>query len=129
MKIILLLLLCFSCSSVEQKDVDAWLGVDVIELETHPVFSTMQLKKQKLSDGRVMFDYIERTHHRNDVQCYDDGFGRRGMRSRTCTGGERVTFECHNQFFVKGKIIQSYRPSGACYTNCSLRPASNPCSK
>lgn len=121
--VIILALLVTSCATVKTEDVDAWRGAPLTELETHPVFTTMNLKKEKLSDGRIMYDYVDKSTQRTDRHCYVER--RSGYRS--CSGGDVLTYECHNQFFVRGKVVEQYRPTGSCATDCSLRPSSNPC--
>jgi len=199
-------LITVSCLSVHQADLNAWRGVPVIELESQPVFSAMELKKTELSNGSTMWNYTQRggsysncysntqghsdtTRHKNDSHRtpqnerygynrseydrygynrsgydrygynrsgYDrygynrsghnrSGYNRRGTTQRdqrrstehkqvhqsTNTSSNCVTGEyiCNNQFLVDKKgIIQWYRPTGnSCYTNCSYRPASQPC--
>jgi hypothetical protein len=41
--------------TVRQVDLDAWSGVPLMELATHPVFSTWQHSSRKLSDGREVW--------------------------------------------------------------------------
>ncbi len=125
-KIIITLLFCSSCAnvsiwkSVKQEDLNAWKGVDLIELETHPLFTTLPFTKRLLSDDSEL--HIFNNSRTASVNCNHDKF----LNTTSCSGGDTIT--CSNQFFVKnGKVIE-YRPVGKCYTDCSTRPKSKPCS-
>jgi len=120
--LILSLLLLSSCATVQQADVDAWKGVNVIELETHPVFSSMSLEKRELSNGTIQYNYINKGSRTSPTNCYKNMNG-----STNCYGGNSVSITCNNQFSVKDKIVLEYRPLGKCYTDCSARPESRPC--
>lgn len=48
-----------ACVSVRQADLDAWQGVPVIELESHPIFNAMELEKKPLSDGSTMWSFTK----------------------------------------------------------------------
>jgi hypothetical protein len=88
-----------TASPVRPADLEAWQGAPRIELETHPLFSTLPRAATLLSDGRELWDY---------PNCVDG----------VC---------CHNQFFLAGPSVQAYRAVGSCYTDCSTRPASRQC--
>ncbi len=113
-----------SCAlrGIRQDDLDAWKGVDLIELETHQLFSTVPLQKNDLSDGTTLYNYSNSNSHTNPVNCFTNAYG-----YTNCSGGDTSTVTCSNQFFVKNKKVLSYRAIGSCYTDCSVRPASRPC--
>lgn len=39
-----------------------------------------------------------------------------------CSGGETSNICCHNQFFIRDGVIEAYRPTGRCRTDCTTRP-------
>ena len=119
----LVLLLGSACARnqrlpVRMEDVYAWSGVNVIELQMHPFFSTLPKREEVLSDGRRLWTYANCTA--TPVTCRPRPFGQ-----TECTGGNQVC--CHNQFVVAGDVVEAYRPVGTCATNCSVRPASRAC--
>jgi hypothetical protein len=105
---------CFR--QVRSTDLDAWHGVSVFELQTHPLFSTLPKQAEELGDGRELWTYSN--CGRATAVC--SSFGTTAV----CSAKQNC---CHNQFFVSGDTVESYRPVGRCYTDCSVRPASRPC--
>jgi hypothetical protein len=85
--------------AIRPADIESWTDAPRIELELHPLFSTLQRQVTPLVDGRELWDYP----HCNGQVC------------------------CHNQFIVAGPAVQAYRVLGSCYTDCSVRPASHAC--
>lgn len=122
MKFILLILflnVIMACVHVREEDLVAWKNVPVLELETHPFFSTLPLEKRPLSNGTELWIYS------NSVSTakLDCSFG--VCEVTTETNG------CLNQFFVSRGLVLEYRPVAvniiSCVTNCRLRPISRPC--
>ncbi len=110
--------------SVRQEDVESWKGVQFSELESHPVYSTMELKKTELSTGETLYDYVNSNTHQTQKSCFTNAYG-----YTSCSGGGMQTVKCNHQFFVKNNVIVKYRPLGVCYTDCSRRPESRTCKK
>ena len=105
---------------VRQADIEAWREVPVLELETHPLFSTVPLTRRRLSDGSEMWDYLSCRSYQEDMNCLSNK-GILGVNT-TCSGGGTRTNCCHNQFIVRAGVVESYQPRGRCYTDCSKRP-------
>lgn len=120
--LILYLSSCALIKKVHQEDFDAWENVDLIELETHPIFSTMPMRKQDLSDGTTLYIYTNSASNLTPTSCRSNSYG-----TTTCYGGQEETISCSNQFFVKHNKVLKYRALGDCYTNCISRPTSKPC--
>lgn len=122
----ILVALITSCAhkGVRQADLDSWKGVDLIELETHQLFSTIPLQKSELSDGTTLYNYSNSGSKKMPTNCFTNAYG-----YTSCSGGGTKTTTCSNQFFVKDKKVLSYRALGKCYTDCSVRPPSKPCAK
>lgn len=106
---------------VRQSDIEAWRGAPVIQLETHALFSAAPLTRRRLSDGSEMWDYTTCRSYQEDMQCIS-ARGAFGTVGTNCSGGGTSTTCCHNQFFVRGGAVESYRPVGRCYTDCIKRP-------
>lgn len=87
---------------VRPADLEAWQGAPVMELETHPYFSIEPRKVTPLSDGGQLWNYT------------------------TCAGADVC---CHSQFLVAGPVVKAYRAVGHCFTDCTSRPASRPCTQ
>lgn len=88
-----------SNASVRKEDLDAWIGVRAEEVQTHALFSTLPKRTEALEGGRELWTYSN-------------------CGSESC---------CHNQFFVRDGVVESYRANGRCYTDCTIRPASRRC--
>jgi hypothetical protein len=121
--LVLLLTGCMTAfKKVRVEDTSAWQGVSVTELETHPIFASMQLERRQLSEGGELYIYTNSRMVRSPTNCHQYG------NHVSCSGGHTGMLSCSNQFFVKDKKVMSYNPVGKCYTDCSARPASKPCS-
>jgi hypothetical protein len=107
--------------SVRPGDLQAWKGVAVIELQTHPLFSTLPKRVEVLSDGSEMWTFSNCHTQSDPVTCNTISS------TTTCSGGGQSEACCHNQFFVRAGVVEGYRPVGNCYTDCSVRPASRQC--
>jgi hypothetical protein len=105
---------------VRDDDLNAWKGVPLIELETHPFFSSLPLEKRPLSNGQELWIYSNTEAHA-DGECSDGD-----CQAKIKTKG------CLNQFMVSGGQVLEYRPIPlhiiSCVTTCKTRPASRPCS-
>ncbi len=110
---------------VHAADLDAWKGAPLVDLETHAMFSALPRKVQALSDGGEMWTYSACELWRSDVRCM--GYGLAPGAVLYCNGGEIGERCCHNQFYVRDKIVHWYRPNGPCFTDCDVRPASRAC--
>lgn len=118
---LLLALVAGGCATVRQSDLDAWKGASTDELLTHRLWSTVPRSVAALSDGTELWDFANCAGGTTPVVCNKIGV------SVICTGGQEYEACCHNQFFVRGQQVLSYRPVGRCYTTCAVRPASAGC--
>jgi hypothetical protein len=119
----LVLGLVAGCATVRQQDVDAWVGVPVEALDAHPVFLTMPMYRTQTDQGIETRNYV---NSKEVAQCFTSA----GARSEdkkyvshtaftTCSQNNIV---CNNIFYIQsGKVIR-YAPTGACYTNDTVRP-------
>lgn len=112
--------------TVRQVDLDAWNGVPVIELETHSLFSTLPRYVRKISDGSELWTFSNCKSGTNDVQCGSSRIGSNYV-ATNCSGGDTWRSCCNHQFMLRGGVVESYRPVGSCFTDCSRRPASRQC--
>jgi len=76
--------------TVRQQDLDAWVGVPVEALDTHPIFNTVPMDRTITDSG------IEIRNYRNGP--------------------------CNNIFYIKGRKVIKYAPTGRCYTYKDLQP-------
>jgi hypothetical protein len=118
------------------EDIDSWKGLDFIELETHPEFSTMQLQIKELSNGDKLYDYVNTVRVKRPVYTDCSSFSYKSLSKTDCeTSGGDYHITCHHQFFIrtngqtKNKYIVQYRPVGRCKTDCARRPSSRPCTQ
>jgi hypothetical protein len=106
---------------VRQSDLAAWRDAPLIKLETQPLFSALPVTRRRLSDGSELWDYTNCRSDQSDQECTTRA-GAFGAVNTTCSGGGKSTTCCHNQFVVRGASVESYRPVGRCYTDCTTRP-------
>ena len=100
---------------VHQEDVDAWKGVPVEALDTHPLFITMQLQRTVSPNGLEVRNYI---NGRTITNCFGQQYG------DGTTGGHcnNTAIVCNNVFYIReGKVLE-YAPQGRCKTNERVRP-------
>lgn len=112
----------YGCATVRQSDLDAWVGVPVVYLESHSLFSTLPVKVMPAPGGGEIRNYMNGA----DVQnCTASAYVPRTM--RTVTASESCTTTrvgCNNRFLVRdGKVVE-YRPVGQCMTDNRVRPES-----
>lgn len=118
----------FGCATVQQADLDSWVGQPVSLLELHPLFLTIPVVKTQTSDGTEIWNYIN------------------GGNIGGCSGGGNVyvgkkidyasysSFSscmsrfaaCNNIFYIKDGRVVRYTPIGSggahCYTDERVRP-------
>jgi hypothetical protein len=111
--------------AVRSSDLAAWTQVPVIQLETHPMFASMQRKVQLLSDGGELWIYSACEQWIEDRRCA--AIGGSSWAIANCSGGRVGQDCCHNQFYVRDQTVSWYRAAGACFTNCGVRPVSRAC--
>lgn len=96
-----------------QSDLDAWQGVPVRYLDTHPFFLTMPVTKTFTEDGIEIRRYVREQTGRS---CTMIGY------SMACDDEQRA---CHAIFYIKDrhvlemKVVSSGR---VCRTNETMRP-------
>ncbi len=116
--------------AVRAEDVASWAGVPLIELETHAVFSILPKETHPLSDGSEMwtFSVCATTTSERDCKAAVIATGPNASFARSkCKGGETSESCCRNQFIVREGVVESYRPTGTCWTDCRARPQSRAC--
>lgn len=146
MKVYLLIILAIivSCAPpivkpvklIYTEDIDSWKGQALIELETHPEFSTMHLQVKELSNGDKLYDYVNTITIKRSIYIDCNSISYKSLSKTGCeTSGGDYNITCHHQFFVrtnkqtKDKYIVQYRPIGRCKTNCDRRPVSKQCTE
>lgn len=120
------LLSCGRGPQVRAPDLASWRGIPLIELETHPDFSSMPLERRSLSDGSELRTYSACGTYVTDSRCTAVGYA--NWATVNCRNGQKVTRCCDNQFLVRSNVVEWYRTVGPCMTACWVRPISRPCS-
>jgi len=98
----------------------AWRGHTTLEIEKHAVFSTMDVRRQEVSDGSVILHYVRCALWRDPdrVRVYGN--------TATFKPGEEGQVCCDRQFVVRAERVEQYRqvPSagGSCTTEQTLYP-------
>jgi hypothetical protein len=104
----------------QQDDGASWRNVPLIELETHPLFSTMPRRIDSLSDGSQLWNVSGCKTFVTDTRCSTYPIG--SVAYTQCNGGQVVQSCCIRQFRVRDQRIESFRQTGNCITGCQVRP-------
>ena len=99
-------------------DLDSWLGVPVIAIDTHSFLLTLPMVKTVTDSGVEIRVY---SNKRGIVSCGGTEFLSYSNFNtfQTCSTG---LVGCDNIFYIRdGKVIE-YKPVGRCYTNEMVRP-------
>ena len=110
------------CSSVRQKDLDAWVGMPVEALETHSLFVTVPLYKTATSSGIEIWNYANGA---DAASCFGSSYAAGtnsfvGANVFLACSSNRVV--CNNLFYIKDRVVVEYKPTGRCYTDESVQP-------
>ncbi|MGD9851980.1 MAG: hypothetical protein AB7T38_11980 [Nitrospirales bacterium] len=122
MGILILIGACATPPTVRQQDLDAWVGVSVQALDTHPLFRKELMFRTKTPGGTEIRNYA---YGYNFGEC----FGRAGASKVgdfvnedtfiSCSSGQIV---CNNLFYIReGKVLE-YAPTGLCTTDEKVQP-------
>lgn len=113
---------------INQADLDSWVGIPVIALDTHALFLTVPMVKTMTDSGIEIRNYVNRS---NVSSCGGGGFGTAiSPQSSTLTNTNFAAFQtctsgligCDNIFYIRDKNIIEYKPVGRCYTDDKVRP-------
>jgi hypothetical protein len=102
----------------------AWKGRLPIDVESHPVFSTMEHRVQELSDGSVIVHHLRCASWREPDRV--NTFGGTNWATSTVRHGQQGTVCCDRQFVIRGGVVETYRqvPSmgGSCTAEAAFYP-------
>jgi hypothetical protein len=101
-------------------DATSWQGRPVIEVETHPMFSTLPRRVQDLSDGTQLWSFTRCQNYEVPARCTAYPIGT--VQFAQCTGGRIDRTCCIRQFRVTDMTVQGFRALGPCVTGCQVRP-------
>ena len=109
------------CATVRQSDLDAWVGVPVQALDTHPLFLTMPLYRTQTANGVEIRNYF---NSKDVEQCFASaGHGdRRHVSHSAFVTCSETRLACSNLFYIENGKVTRYAPTGNCYTDSSVRP-------
>lgn len=112
------------CATVNQEDLDAWVGVPVEALDTHSFFVTIPMYRSVTASGVEVRNYA----NGSDVaKCFSNSGANTNKSGKhvntstftTCSSSRVV---CNNIFYIKdGKVVE-YAPTGNCYTDETVQP-------
>ena len=103
-----------------QDDVDSWRGQPILEVETHPMFSTLPRQVADLSDGSQLWSFARCQRYEIPARCTAYPIGT--VQFAQCTGGRVEQTCCIRQFRIADKVVQGFRALGPCVTGCQVRP-------
>ena len=119
--------LAFIGGCVNKRDLDAWQGVPVAELDKHPFFLTVPFVRTTASDGTEIRNYV---NGQNVASCSGGGAIFKStvdMASYSSFSSCMQRFRaCNNIFYIKDGVVQQYIATGTggaiCVTDETLRP-------
>jgi predicted metal-binding protein len=112
------------CATVDQEDLNAWVGVPVEALDTHSFFLTLPVYRSVTSSGMEVRNYA---NGKDVANCFTNAGATTNKSGKyvnstaftTCSSNKVV---CNNIFYIKdGKVVE-YAPTGNCYTDETVRP-------
>jgi hypothetical protein len=102
----------------------AWRGRPLIDVESHPVFSTMERRTQELSDGSAILHHVRCASWREPDRV--STVGGTNWATSTVRHGQEGTICCDRQFVVRAGTVEAYRqvPSmgGSCTAEAVFYP-------
>lgn len=111
------------CATVRPSDLDAWVGMPAVALDTHPVFATMPMYRTQTPDGVEIRNYL---NSKTVEQCFSNAGIRHGdrryVKHSTFVSCSENRLACANMFYLQGDRVTRYAPMGDCYTDDSVRP-------
>jgi len=108
--------------TVRQQDLDAWVGVSVEALDTHPFFMNVPMFRTRTASGTEIRNYA---YGYNFGECFGKAGGNQvgdfvnGDAFTACSSSRVV---CNNFFYIKDEKIIEYAPTGRCYTEDKFQP-------
>lgn len=126
--ILLVAALLTGCATVHQSDLDAWVDVPVIALDTHSFFLTLPMVRTVTDSGVEIRVY---TNKRGVSSCGGGGFGgANSPQGSTLSYANFNTFQnctsrmvgCDGIFYIRDRKVIEAKPVGRCYTNEAIRP-------
>lgn len=108
----------------------AWRGRPVVAMETHPVFSSMEVRRQEVSDGSLIFHHLrcagwqEPAVVSSHTSAPNPYFGQHT--TSVVNGGASGTACCDRQFVVRDGVVQSYRQVAGKDSACTAEVAFYP---
>ena len=107
--VVLLSVVLIGCAlpGVRQSDLNTWVGMPVVALDTHSLFLTMRLERSYAENGAIEIrNYVNEANVMAPV------------------GGMLVSrrIACNNIFYIHDDCVIEYRPTGRCYTDHTTRP-------
>lgn len=119
-------LFSISCASllVRQSDLDSWVGVPVIALDTHSFFLTIPMVKTLTGNGIEIRNYMNKGSFSS---CQDSGSVSHNnflsySRFNAVQNCSSRIIGCDNIFYIRDGVVIKYKPVGRCKTNQTLRP-------
>ena len=102
----------------------AWRGRPQVDVEAHPVFSTMQHRVQELSDGSMIVHHLRCASWREPDRV--NTFGGGNWATTTVQHGQEGSVCCDRQFVIREGLVAAYRqvPSmgGSCTAEAVFYP-------
>lgn len=119
------------CSSqkVRTEDLNSWPNHNLVELETHPLFSTLPRDERPIPNGERIINFTEiKIVLQGPSSCFGAGGGYSsgiGMNANFCDRQRLVEDNCIHQFLVNDNKVLSYKVIGNdCFTTCKNQPDS-----
>ena len=90
---------------------EKWIGLTTKDIEKHPYFKNLPVKKLKNTDGVETWVYRDQTNYQSSAYCQSLG-GCMGM----------PFYNCDNAFSIKDGTILGYDQNGSCPPAKSIEP-------
>ncbi|HXY22591.1 MAG TPA: hypothetical protein VEI29_07895, partial [Burkholderiaceae bacterium] len=116
---------CAAPPVVRQQDLNAWAGVPVAALDTHPFFTTLPMVRTVPEPGVEIRDYVNKKYASGCLPAASAS-----TKTYTMNVGTYKAFRacsenmsgCDNVFTIKNGVVTEFAPSGQCKTSEVVRP-------
>jgi uncharacterized protein YceK len=115
-------------STPEDRLAKAWHGKPAVAMETHPVFSAMEQRRQDISDGTTIYHHVRCADWKEPDRVVASTWGDHGGGGLTAARvdhGQQGRVCCDRQFVVKDGVVETYRQvaqGGTCTAEAVFYP-------
>ena len=109
----------FASIFVNQEDLDSWISIPVIALDTHSLFATLPVARTVTETGVEVRVYSNKTAV---GRCFDSGTVMSSSQWNAYQNCSAKMVGCDNIFYIRDGKVLEYKVEGRCKTGKVVRP-------